>query len=116
MKPHDIDRLKALRTRMEAAARDGDAPAFLESNIEYNRQLIACCENATLRELVELTWNKAVRYWNLLVRIPGYIGPSLRRHRVLHRAVMSGDGEAAAAAQREMLVCALDELMAAVAT
>jgi DNA-binding FadR family transcriptional regulator len=88
----------------------------LENNVEYNRRLIACCENVTLRELVELTWNKAVRYWNLLVRIPGYIEPSLRRHRLVHRAVVSGDGDAAADAQREMLVRALRELMAAVVT
>jgi DNA-binding GntR family transcriptional regulator len=114
MKPDDIAGLKALRSRMEAAARERDAAAFLDNNIAYNRHLISCCENATLRELVEYTWNKAVRYWNLLVRIPGYIEPSLRRHRVLHRAVVSGDAEAAAAAQREMLVRALHELRAAV--
>jgi DNA-binding FadR family transcriptional regulator len=46
------------------------------------------------------------------MRQENYIQLSLRRHRVLHRAVVAGDADAVADAEREILSNALDEIVA----
>src|SRR6185437_14053746 len=47
-----------VRTRMERAV--ANPVRFLNVNVDYFRTLVIHCPNETLRELVELTWKKAV--------------------------------------------------------
>ena len=112
LEPDDVAELDELRAAMEAAVREGSARGFLDQNIAYFRTLLGHCPNPTLRELVELTWNKAVRYWSVFARLPHYGGVSLVQHAALHSAVRAGDGEAAEAADRAILERALGELLA----
>ena len=110
--PDDVAELDELRAAMEAAVADDSGRAFLDQNIAYFRTLLGHCPNPPLRELVELTWNKAVRYWSVFARLPHYGRGSLVQHAVLHGAVRAGDGDAAEAADRAILERALGELLA----
>lgn len=112
LEPDDVAELDELRAAMEAAVAQGSPRGFLDQNIAYFRTLLGHCPNPTLRELVELTWNKAVRYWSVFARLPHYGRGSLVQHAVLHGAVRAGDGEAAEAADRAILERALGELLA----
>jgi DNA-binding GntR family transcriptional regulator len=110
--PAAVEELGELRRLMQLAVRGGDARHFLAENINYFRTLLAYCPNATLRELVELTWKKAVRYWSIFARLPHYGRVSIEQHRALHDAVLTGDGPAAEAADRLILQRALHEIVA----
>ena len=110
--PDDVAELDELRVAMEAAVAGRSARGFLDRNIAYFRTLLGHCPNPTLRELVELTWNKAVRYWSVFALLPSYGHGSLVQHAVLHDAVRTGDGAAAEAADRAILDRALGELLA----
>ena len=112
LEPDDVRELDELRAAMESAVAARSARGFLDRNIAYFRTLLGHCPNPTLRELVELTWNKAVRYWSVFARLPHYGGGSLVQHAVLHGAVRAGDGAAAEAADRTILERALGELLA----
>lgn len=108
--PDDIAELDAVRRRMEGAVTD---PAeFLGINVHYFRTLALHCPNETLRELVELTWKKAVRYWSIFARLPRYAEISIAQHEALHDAVRAGDGAAAERADRLILERALKEIVA----
>jgi DNA-binding GntR family transcriptional regulator len=110
--PADVALLDTLRGAMEVAVAAGSGRGFLDQNIAYFRTLLGHCPNSTLREFVELTWNKAVRYWSVFARLPHYGAGSLVHHAVLHDAVRAGDGAAAEAADRAILERALGELLA----
>ena len=104
--------LDVLRGAMERAVADHDAKRFLAENIAYFRALLAHCPNEVLRELVDLTWNRAMRYWSIFARLPHYARGSLDHHRVLHAAVHARDREAAAGADYAILERALHEILA----
>lgn len=108
----EVRHLAEVRADMERAVATGDAPDFLANTVRYSRYLISRCRNGVLRELVEVTWNKSLRYWNLLVRLPNYTALSLDRHSRLHESVQALDAEAAGDAEREILSRALDEILA----
>jgi DNA-binding GntR family transcriptional regulator len=110
--PADVAELDGLRGSMEGAVAAGSARGFLDQNIAYFGTLLAHCPDPMLRELVEFTWNKAVRYWSVFARMPHYGRGSLVQHAVLHEAVRAGDGAAAEAADRAILDRALGELLA----
>jgi DNA-binding GntR family transcriptional regulator len=109
--PAEVGELDLLRIQMENAVRDGDARRFLSENINYFRTLMLHCPNATLLDLVELTWKKAVRYWSIFARLPHYGAMSIEQHRALHEAVRTGDGAAAEAADRVILQRALQVIV-----
>ncbi|HEX6763344.1 MAG TPA: GntR family transcriptional regulator [Gaiellaceae bacterium] len=109
----DIRELDMLRGRMEHACAIEDPRRFLADNIAYFRALLVHCPNSTLRELVELTWKKAVRYWSIFARMPGYARGSLEQHRHLHAAVHERDRAAAERADRLILERALHEIVTA---
>ena len=105
------DALEAIRAGMERAVAVDDAQAFLASNVAYHRCLALPCPNGLLRELVELTWNRSLRYQSLLVRLPRYVHDSLARHGELHAAVAAGDAAAAAEADRAILERAREQIL-----
>jgi DNA-binding GntR family transcriptional regulator len=109
--PPDVLELDAIRAAMEAAVANEDPRQFLDENIAYFRTLLGHCSNPTLRELVELTWNKSVRYWSIFARLPHYGRGSLLQHALLHGAVRSGDGAVAERADRAILERALAEVV-----
>ena len=110
--PAGVAELDVLRAAMEEAAAVAGPREFLDRNVAYFRTLLGHCPSPTLRELVELTWNKAVRYWSVFARLPHYGRVSLAQHALLHDAVREGDGAAAEAADRAILERALGELLA----
>ena len=110
--PGDFAELAAVRAAMERAVAAGDPERFLAENIRYFRTLLGHCPNGTIRELVELTWNKAVRYWSIFARLPHYGAVSLVQHAALHEAVRNGDPAAAEAASQAILERALQEIVA----
>ena len=110
LEPDDIAELDALRRQMEGAV--ATPTGFLASNVQYFRTLVLHCPNETLRELVELTWRKAVRYWSIFARLPRYAEISIAQHEALHDAVRAGDGAAAERADRLILERALKEIVA----
>lgn len=113
LEPGHIEELDAVRERMERACARADGRRFLAENIAYFRLLLGHCPNETLRELVELTWKKSVRYWSIFARLPSYPRGSLEQHRHLHAAVHSGDGAAAERADGLILERALHEIVLA---
>ena len=110
LRPADLPPLDALRAEMEAAVAGDDGHAFLTSNIAYFRLLNSHCPNATMRELVELTWSRAARYWSIFARLPYYSRGSLAQHLPLHEAVRRRDAAAAQAADYAILERALGEI------
>ena len=108
--PDDVAELDDVRTRMERAV--ANPVRFLNVNVDYFRTLVLHCPNETLRELVELTWKKAVRYWSIFARLPRYAEISIVQHKALHDAVLLGDGAAAEQADRLILERALKEIVA----
>jgi len=109
--PADVLELDAIRAAMEAAVEREDPRRFLDHNIAYFRTLLGHCPNPTLRELVELTWNKSVRYWSIFARLPQYGRGSLVQHALLHDAVHRADGPVAEQADRTILERALAEVV-----
>ncbi|MHB8643486.1 MAG: GntR family transcriptional regulator [Gaiellaceae bacterium] len=103
----DLAELDDLRTSMERAVADRDPRGFLNANIAYFRTLLAHCPDATLRELVELTWNKSLRYWSIFSRLPRYGEGSLVQHKALHDAAHARDATAAEHADSVILERAL---------
>lgn len=112
LEPDDVAELEAVRAAMEQADGAGDPERFLAENIRYFQTLLGHCPNGTLRELIELTWNKAVRYWSIFARLPHYGAGSLIHHAALHEAVRSGNPAAAEAANRAILERAMQEIVA----
>jgi DNA-binding GntR family transcriptional regulator len=110
LRPEDVLELETIRRAMEAAVEDDDGHAFLAENIAYFRLLLSRCPNPTMRELVELTWNRAARYWSIFARLPHYSRGSLLQHAPLHEAVLAGDAPAAEAADYAILERALGEI------
>jgi DNA-binding GntR family transcriptional regulator len=110
LEPADLPALDALRAGMEAAVAGDDGHAFLAENVAYFRLLLSHCPNATMRELVELTWNRAARYWSIFARLPYYSRGSLAQHLPLHEAVRGHDPAAAHAADYAILERALGEI------
>jgi DNA-binding GntR family transcriptional regulator len=108
--PADAEELDDLRRRLEAQVTN--PREFLGVNVHYFRTLVLHCPNETLRELVELTWKRAVRYWSVFARLPRYAEISIVQHQVLHDAVLRGDGDAAERADRLILERALKEIVA----
>lgn len=108
--PEDITELDAVRRRMEGQVTN--PVRFLSVNVDYFRTLVLHCPNETLRELVELTWKKAVRYWSIFARLPRYAEISIVQHKTLHDAIRLGDGAAAERADRLILERALKEIVA----
>jgi DNA-binding GntR family transcriptional regulator len=108
--PDDVAELDDVRTRMERAV--ANPVRFLNVNVDYFRTLVLHCPNETMRELVELTWKKAVRYWSIFARLPRYAEISIVQHKALHDAVLLGDGAAAEQADRLILERALKEIVA----
>ena len=106
----DVAELDDVRSRMERAV--ANPARFLSLNVDYFRTLVLHCPNETLRELVELTWKKAVRYWSIFARLPRYAEISIVQHKALHDAVRLGDGAAAERADRLILERALKEIVA----
>jgi DNA-binding GntR family transcriptional regulator len=106
----DVSALDVLRVEMEAAVAGDDGHAFLDRNIAYFRLLLSHCPNTTMRELVELTWSRAARYWSIFARLPYYSRGSLAQHLPLHEAVRRRDAAAAQAADYAILERALGEI------
>jgi DNA-binding GntR family transcriptional regulator len=106
--PAGVAELDAIRAAMEAAT---DGRVFLNENVAYFRSLASHCPNALLREFVELTWTKALRYWSVFARLPRYSVGSLEYHQRLHEAVHARDAEAAESADRAILERALRALL-----
>lgn len=109
--PDDVAELDGLRGAMERAVSDTDPRRFLDENIAYFRTLLGHCPNATLRELVELTWNKSMRYWSIFARLPAYGEGSLVQHAALHDAVHARDAAGAERADRAILERALRTIL-----
>ena len=114
LKAEEVAALDEVRGAMEAAVAADDGQRFLSENITYFRLLLGRCPNPTMRELVEVTWNKAARYWSIFARLPRYSRGSLAQHRALHDAVRAGDPAAAEAADRAILERALHEILATI--
>jgi DNA-binding GntR family transcriptional regulator len=112
LEPADVAALDDVRGAMEAAVAEDDGQRFLAQNIAYFQSLLAHCPNATMRELVGLTWNKSARYWSIFARLPRYSSGSLTQHQALHAAVLAGDPAAAEAADYAILERALGEILA----
>jgi DNA-binding GntR family transcriptional regulator len=110
LRPGDVAAFDALRAEMEAAVAGDDGHAFLAANVAYFRQLISHCPNTTMRELVELTWRRAARYWSIFAHLPHYSRGSLTQHLPLHEAVRRHDAAAAQAADYAILERALGEI------
>lgn len=109
--PGDVAELDALRKAMEAAVAADDGQRFLSENIAYFQLLLSHCPNGTMRDLVELTWSRAARYWSIFARLPRYSRGSLRQHKPLHEAVRARDADAAEAADYAILERALGEIV-----
>jgi DNA-binding GntR family transcriptional regulator len=110
LEPGDVAALDAIRAAMESAVAADNGRAFLAENIAYFRLLLSYCPNGTMRELVELTWNRAARYWSIFARLPHYSAGSLAHHLALHEAVRRRDPAAAGAADYAILERALGEI------
>ena len=108
--PEGTRELDDLRGELEAQVTN--PREFLSVNVHYFRTLVLHCPNETLRELVELTWKRAVRYWSIFARLPRYAEISVVQHQALHDAVLRGDGDAAERADRLILERALKEIVA----
>jgi DNA-binding GntR family transcriptional regulator len=106
-----LDELDLLRSAMERAVATRDPRRFLAENIAYFRALLAHCPNDVLRELVDLTWNRAMRYWSIFARLSHYPRGSLEHHSLLHEAVHARDRDAAARADHAILERALNEIL-----
>jgi DNA-binding GntR family transcriptional regulator len=106
--PAGVAELDAVRVAMEATS---DGREFLDANVTYFRVLASHCPNALLRDFVQLTWTKALRYWSVFARQPGYSAGSLAYHAPLHAAVRARDAAAAEAADRALLERALHTLL-----
>jgi DNA-binding GntR family transcriptional regulator len=111
--PGALAELDMLRAAMERAVADEDERAFLAQNIAYFRALVARCPNGLLRDFVEQTWNRAIRYWSVLARTSHYGRTSLALHATLHAAVRAGDARAAETADRAILERALQQILTA---
>jgi len=108
--PSDVEELDDLRCELEAQVTN--PREFLSVNVRYFQTLVAHCPNETLRELVELTWKRAVRYWSIFARLPRYAEISIVQHDTLHDAVLRGDGAEAERADRLILERAMREIVA----
>jgi DNA-binding GntR family transcriptional regulator len=112
LEPADVAALDGVRRAMEAAVAEDDGQRFLAENIAYFQLLLARCPNATMRELVGLTWNKSARYWSIFARLPRYSQGSLVQHQPLHEAVLAKDPAGAETADYAILERALGEILA----
>ena len=108
----DIETLSGHIQRMEAALSARDSGRYLSEIVEYSELLKDRCPNEVLRSLVNATWKKSLRYWNILVRLPtDYNETSLGFHLRLHGAVVEYRSEDVAQLSHDLLAFALDSLL-----
>ena len=108
----DLEILSGYVRGMEAALEAGDGGRYLSDLVGYNELLKNHCPNQVMRSLVNTTWKKSLRYWNILVRLPTeYKKTSLQLHRRLHQAVLQYRSEDVAQLSHDRLALALANLV-----
>jgi DNA-binding GntR family transcriptional regulator len=110
-----LAKLQTIFARMQAAADNAQAEAYVGALTDYNQELLEACPNRILFGHAESTWRSSLRYWGLMVRHSDvYTQQSLRRNRSIHRAVCKRDGGAAAEAVTTLLEWSRHELLSIV--
>lgn len=105
-------RLSAIFQRMQGAAKEGDASAYILALKDYNWDLLDACPNRLLFQFAESSWQASLRYWDLMARSsPNYPAKSLRRNRGMQGAIEARDPVAAERVATEVLEFGRDELM-----
>ncbi len=105
-------RLTAIFQRMQSAANDGDASAYILALKDYNWNLLDACPNRLLFQFAESSWHASLRYWDLLLRSsPNYPTKSLRRNRGMQGAVEARNAVAAERMATEVLEFGRAELI-----
>jgi DNA-binding GntR family transcriptional regulator len=92
----------------------GNGRAAFDGTVEYYRRLIQFSPNMVLREFVESSWTKSLRYWGVLSRVENYMEISMRGNGLLDEAVRARDGLAAEQATAQVLKAALESILAAI--
>ncbi len=106
------EKLTEIFQRMQGAAKQGDASAYILALKDYNWNLLDACPNRLLFQFAESSWQASLRYWDLMARSsPNYPTKSLRRNRGMQAAIEARDAVAAEGAATEVLEFGRDELM-----
>lgn len=107
-----VQTLAAIFDRMQSAAKQGDAAAYVLALKDYNWNLLDACPNRLLFGFAESSWQASLRYWDLLVRSsPHYLTRSLRRNRGMQGAIEARNAVEAERVATEVLEFGREELM-----
>lgn len=92
LRPHDLDRARAINQEMEAMLDDLDPAHFTALNHDFHRTLACRCDNRRLSELVEAEWGRLGQLrMSTFAFIPGRARESVQEH---HRILALIEAEA----------------------
>jgi DNA-binding GntR family transcriptional regulator len=107
----NLDRLRELHARLEAAARAGDADAFVEANYQFHFGLYRASGNQRLVRAIEALWSGLPPLAPAV--LPDQLWRSVREHAEILRHLESRSARGAAAALRRHIRGAGTALVAA---
>lgn len=83
--------LKEMHRQMLCCAEEGDSWKYTELNREFHEVLISSCGNERLIEMLRVFSKQTFRYRSEVMRVPGKMEESLRKHEMLIESIERGD-------------------------
>jgi DNA-binding GntR family transcriptional regulator len=108
--PRQIERLREIHRRLEAAAADGP-DAFYDVNQEFHEAIYEASCNAFLAEETRKLRNRVAAYRRRVTRMPSRIGDTIREHAEVMEAIIARDPDRAHASMRAHLTLLGDNLL-----
>jgi DNA-binding GntR family transcriptional regulator len=103
LQPDDAEKLRQLAGEMEDASRNGDLDRYLALNIAFHDFVSDVGGNGTLRDLIRSLGTRVWRFRYLSLAPPDRMKRSAALHRILVRALVSGDADGADLAVRRII-------------
>jgi GntR family transcriptional regulator, transcriptional repressor for pyruvate dehydrogenase complex len=123
-RPAELTKLVEALRKMKAASDSQDAPAFVQSDVDFHAALMDAAGNGTLQELVGALGKTSIPERAAIAGISGRIARSFDEHCAIYNAVQQSDARAAGLAMQrhlesvryDVLVHLLGDVDAALAT
>jgi GntR family transcriptional repressor for pyruvate dehydrogenase complex len=102
-RPAELAKLVEALRKMKAASDSQDAPAFVQSDVDFHAALLEASGNGTLRELVGALGKTLIPERAAIAGISGRTARSFGEHCAIYDAVQQGDAQAAGLAMQRHL-------------
>lgn len=109
--PEDHERLARALQAMKTSEKTLDVPAFVQSDLEFHDAIVKSVGNETLQELLKNLGEELVPERAAVAGLKDRMSTSYSEHLEIYNAIITGDGELAAAAMRRHLASIKSDIL-----